>query len=53
MTAAGKSNFGDVLIATTSWNYESGKYIESNRESLFELSFKQINIEVNLGVTSA
>ncbi len=44
----GKSNFGDVLVATTSWNYESGKYVESNGESLFEPSFKQINIDVNL-----
>lgn len=44
----GKSNFGDVLVATTSWNYESGKYIESNGESRFEPSFKQINIDVNL-----
>ena len=44
----GRSNFGDVLVANTSWNYESGKYIESNGKSLFEPSFKQININVNL-----
>ena len=44
----GRSNFGDVLVANTSWNYESGKHIESNGKSLFEPSFKQININVNL-----
>lgn len=43
-----KSNFGDVLVATTSWNYESGKNIETDNGSKFEPSFNQINIDVNL-----
>lgn len=43
-----RANFGDILVATTSWNYDSGKHISTELGSEFLPDFQQISIDVNM-----
>ena len=46
-----KVNFGDIIVAETSWNYESGKWTENvDGEVFFEYEPKQIRLSSSLVV---
>lgn len=44
----GKSNLGDILVAASSWNYDSGKYLGDGQLNEFLPDFQPINISVEV-----
>lgn len=45
-----EKDFGDILIATTTWNYDSGKrkYNKKKKQTVFEPDPKQVELDQNL-----
>lgn len=44
----GKTNIGDIIAAEVSWDWQSGKYIDSNGVEAFEIAPHQLDIPDNL-----